>query len=80
MPLLTMREPFERTIIGPLPCSIKGKQYIYILVIYDYVTRYPEAIPLHSIDAGTVAEKLIQLFSRVGILKEILSDQGTNLM
>ena len=45
----------------------------------DYATRYPEAIPHHSIDAGTVAECLIQLFSRVGIPREILSDQGTKL-
>ena len=42
--------------------------------------RYPEAIPLRSIDAGTVAEHLIHLFSTVGIPKEILSDQGTNFM
>ena len=39
--------------------------------------KHPEAIPLYFIDAGTVAE---HLFSRVGILKEILSDQGTNFM
>jgi len=35
---------------------------------------------LRSIDTGTVAEHLILLFSRVGIPKEILSDQGTNFM
>ena len=76
-----MREPFERIaldIVGPLRRTRKGNQYI--LVICDYATRYPEAIPLRSIDAGTVAEHLIQLFARVGIPKEILSDQGTNFM
>ena len=38
-----------------------------------------EAIPLR-VDAGAVAEHLIQLFSRVGIPREILTDQGTNFM
>ena len=76
-----MREPFKRIamdIIGPLPRTRRGNQYI--LVVCDYATRYPEAVPLRSIDAGTVAEHLILLFSRVGIPKEILSDQGTNFM
>ena len=81
IPLPLMREPFERIavdIVGPLPRSRRGNQYI--LVICDYANRYPEAVPLHSIDAGTVAEQLIQLFARVGIPKEILSDQGTNFL
>jgi len=65
-------------IVGPLPHSrIDNK---YILVVCDNATRYPEAIPLHSIDASTVVEHLTQLFSRVGILTEFLSDQGTNFM
>jgi len=65
-------------IVGPLPHSRRDKQYI--LVICDYATGYLEAVPLHSIDAGTVAKQLIQLFARVGIPKEILSDQGTNFL
>ena len=81
IPLPIMKEPFERIaldIVGPLPHSRRGNQYI--LVVCDYATRYPEAMPLRSIDAGTVAEHLIQLFARVGIPREILSDQGTNFM
>ena len=35
---------------------------------------------LRRVDAGSVAEQLIQLFSRAGIPREILSDQGTNFM
>ena len=65
-------------IVGPLPHSKKGNQYI--LVICDYATRYPEAMAIRRIEAGVVAEKLMELFSRVGIPKEILSDQGTNFM
>ena len=47
-----MKEPFERIaidIIGSLPRSRKG--YQYVLVIFDYAIRYPEAISLHCIDA-----------------------------
>ena len=50
----------------------------HILVICDYATRYPEAIPLSSIDAEHVDEELIQVFSRVGVPREILTDQGSN--
>ena len=52
----------------------------YILVVCDYATRYPEAMALRKVDVGSVAEQLIQLFSRVGIPREILSDQGTSFM
>ena len=78
VPLPVIKEPFERVamdIVGPLPRSRKGNQYIF--AVCDYATRYPKAIPLCSIDAGAVVE---HLFSRVGIPKEILSDQGTNFM
>jgi hypothetical protein len=80
IPLPVVGEPFARIaidIVGPLPKSRAGNRYV--LVICYYATRYPEAVPLHSIDAEHVAEELVKLFSRVGIPKEILTDQGTNL-
>ena len=79
IPLPLIEEPFRRIamdIVGPLPRSRAGNRYI--LVVCDYATRYPDAIPLRSIDAECVAEKMIELFSRVGIPQEILTDQGTN--
>ena len=63
-------------VIGPLPQSRTGHRYV--LVICDYATRYPEAVPMKAIDAEAVAEELMKLVSRVGIPKEILTDQGTN--
>lgn len=63
-------------IIGPLPRSRSGNRYV--LVVCDYGTKYPEAIPLRSIEAETIAEKLLKIFSRVGIPHEILTDQGIN--
>jgi hypothetical protein len=51
-----MGEPFQRIamdIVGPLPKS-RGRNR-YILVLCDYATRYPEAIPMHSVDAEAVS-------------------------
>ena len=79
VPLPVVSTPFQKIamdIIGPLPQSRSG--YRYILVICDYATRYPEAIPLRSIDAEHIAEELIKVFARVGIPEEILTDQGSN--
>ncbi len=51
-----------------------------MLFVTDYATRYPEVFPLKSIKVKYVATCLVQLFSRVGFLSEILTDQGTNFM
>lgn len=81
MPLPIIPTPFRRIvmdIVGPLPKSRTGKRYI--LVVCDYGTSYPEAIPLRSIEAEHIAEELVHIFARVGIPEEILTDQGTNFM
>ncbi|XP_071490086.1 uncharacterized protein [Diadema antillarum] len=73
--------PFRKVamdIVGPLPRSKKGNKYI--LVLCDYATRYPEAVPLPSVEAEKVADELIKIFSRVGIPDELLTDQGSNFM
>ena len=72
-------EPFHRIamdLVGPLERTRKGNKFI--LVIVDYATRYPEAIPLKTIDAETIAEELVKVFARVGIPEELLTDQGSN--
>ena len=79
VPLPIVSTPFEKIamdIVCPLPRSRSGHRYI--LVMCDYATRYPEAIPLRSIDAEHIAEELIKVFARVGIPSEILTDQGSN--
>ena len=80
-PIPLVEVPFERIgmdLVGPLDRSARG--YRFVLVIVDYATRYPEAVPLRSISANSVAQALFQLISRVGIPKEILTDQGTSFM
>ena len=79
IPLPIIAEPFSRMamdIVGPLPKSRAGNKYL--LVLCDYATRYPEAVPLKNIDAEHVAEELINVFARVGVPQEILTDQGSN--
>ena len=81
IPLPIIDVPFARIamdIVGPLPKSARGHRYI--LVILDYATRFPEAIPLRAATAKAIAHELLMLFSRVGIAKEILTDQGTCFM
>ena len=65
-------------IVGPLPKTQSGKRFV--LVVCDYATRYPEAVALRSTEAEHIAEQLVQIFSRVGIPEEILTDQGANFM
>ena len=80
MPLMDL--PFKRmavNLIGPItPESDKGHRYVLTLV--DYATRYPEAVPLKNIDIETVAEALLDLYSRVGIPEEVLSNLGTQFV
>ncbi|XP_061898861.1 uncharacterized protein LOC133646933 isoform X2 [Entelurus aequoreus] len=77
-PLPLMEVPFGMDLIGPFHPSTRG--YRFVLVLVDYATRYPEAVPLRSISAKSVAQALFQVISRVGIPKEILTGQGTSFM
>lgn len=65
-------------IVGPLPKSSVGHQFILVLI--DYVTRYSEAIPLRSVMDPRVAKELLKWISWAGLPREILTDQGTNFM
>ncbi len=57
-----MEVPFERIgmdLIGPLGRSAWG--YRFALVLVDYAMQYPEAVPLRSISAKSVAEALFRI-------------------
>ena len=67
VPLPVVTEPFQRIamdVVGPLPRSRCGNRYI--LVLCDYATRYPEAVPLHSVDAEHVAEEIVKSVCKSG--------------
>ena len=78
MPLIDV--PFKRVaadLVGPIePRSTSGKKYI--LTIVDYATRYLEAIALSSITTEHVAEAMIEIFSRLGVPEEIVTDRGSH--
>ena len=80
MPLIGV--PFDRVamdLVGPIhPASGSGNRYI--LTVVDYATRYPEAVALPSIESERVAECLLNIYTRVGIPREILTDQGTQFV
>ena len=81
VPLPIITEPFRRIaidIVGPLRRTTRGHKYI--LTMMDFATRYPEAIPLKKTDAATVCDALCEVFTRLGIPDEILSDQGSNFL
>ncbi|GBO26643.1 Retrovirus-related Pol polyprotein from transposon 412 [Araneus ventricosus] len=64
-------------ILGPFPVTTKGHQYV--LVLMDYFTKWPEAIPIPDQEASTVAEELIRIWiSCYGVPMILYSDQGTN--
>ena len=63
-------------IVSPLPRTGRGNRFI--LLVSDYATQYPEAVPLRTISASKIAEVLINIFARHGIPEEILTDQGKN--
>jgi len=80
-PLPIIDIPFKRVgidIKGPYTVTENGNKYI--LVICDYATRYPEAIPIPDIRTETVAQAMIEVFSRVGLPSEIIHDQGSQFM
>ena len=60
VPMPLIERPFQRIamdIVGPLPRSKAGNKYN--LTVCDYATRYPEAVPLPSIDAERIGEALL---------------------
>ena len=80
-PVEVETQPFRRIaidIIGELPRTTTENKYI--LTIVDYGTRYPEAIPLRLANSKTIADALLQYFCKVGILEELVSDQGSNFI
>ena len=80
-PIPAFEEPFNKVTIdcvGPLPKTKSRNQYL--LTIMCASTIFPEAIPLTNITAPKISKALVNLFTLVGLPKEIQSDQGSNFM
>ena len=66
-------------ILGPLPKTKQGFQYI--LLIVDSFSKWSEAFPLVTVEANEIANILVkEYFSRYGAPRVIVSDRGRNFM
>ena len=79
MPLID--NPFCRIamdLVGPIhPASERGHHYMYIYTVIDFSRRYPGVCLIGCISTVEVSEALVDIYSRMGIPNEILTDEGT---
>ncbi|MCP3890134.1 MAG: transposase family protein, partial [Desulfobulbaceae bacterium] len=62
-------------LLGPLPVSNQGNKWI--LLIADYFSKWPVAVPLPNAEARTVAQAFIDYYVSIfGIPEQLHSDQG----
>jgi len=61
-------------IVGPLPVTQKGNEYIIVLV--DYFTKWVEAEAVKSVTSQDVVEFLVKVFSRHGAPEVVTTDNG----
>ena len=75
MPLIDT--PFKKVavdIVGPIALPSEAR-HRYGLTLVDYATKDPKAVPLKKITTEAVAEALLDIYSRVGIPEEVLTDE-----
>jgi len=73
-PTTSRFETVHIDLVGPLPLD-RGFQYI--LTMLDRATRWPEAVPLKTIDADTICRTFMATWiCRFGAPKHLISDQG----
>ena len=78
MQIHSVNEPWHTIgidLMGPFPVTSRNKRFL--LVIVDYFTRWIELFPLNTTTSNVISELLVdQLFTRYGLPKYILSDNG----
>ena len=72
--------PFDTVcvdLVGPIaPSTERGHRYILTLI--DMASRYPDAVPLRDIHTETVADALLDMYSRIGIPRRIHSAEAAS--
>lgn len=75
-----------KSVFGRWHCDIlslkKSREgYRYLLVFVESLTRFPEAFPIKTQTASTIADILYnQIITRYGAMTALLSDRGPNLL
>jgi hypothetical protein len=64
--------------MGPFP---KSKNYEYIFVVVDYVSKWVEAMPCRAADSRS-SKKMFEeiIFPRSGVLRMVISDAGSHFI
>ena len=73
--------PFHRVGIDimELPLTVHGNKYVIVFV--DYLTKWVEVFPAEDQTSETIANLFVnEVICRHGLLKQLLSDHGTNLL
>jgi len=79
IPLTDIFERWEVDIVGLLPITRERNRYI--VVAMDYFSRWPEAKPLKTANADTVATFLYEeIICRFGAPRILQSDRGTHFV
>ncbi|GBO13168.1 hypothetical protein AVEN_120204-1 [Araneus ventricosus] len=63
-------------IVGPLPESDNRNKYLLTAMCLS--SKYPDAIPLADVKSTSIIDALIQVFSILGLPRELQMDLGTN--
>lgn len=80
IPLPITGVPLERVgmdLVGPLPKSTREHKFI---LVSDYATCCPEAVPLWKATYKNYARELVLLFFRLDLPKDLFTDQGMLFM
>lgn len=80
MSLPVIKGPFKITamdLVNPLMKSAWENQYI--LMVLDYASRYPDAVPQRKTSSKVTAQELFNMFLRTEFTKQIWTDQGTSM-
>lgn len=65
-------------LVGPIqPRTENGNRYI--LTFVDFATSYPEEVALKGVESEQVPDALLDIFCRLGVSKEMLTDMGHSL-
>ena len=70
--------PWQRIAVDVLEVPLNSNGNKYLLVVQDYFTKWLEAHPMPDQNADRIVDVLTKIFCRMGIPKELHSDQGRN--